>query len=159
MRTENTEIISVTSVSSVAILKILLILSNLLLYMQNGTPLVLIYDARCSLCRGCMKWIELHAIQKDAFEFIPCQSEQRRILFPEMTDETCLKSFQLVLSHNQILAGEKALPEIINRLKGFRWLSCLFKTPGIRVFLYAIYRWVANNRYIISQTVKPLIEE
>ena len=124
--------------------------------MQNRTPAVLIYDARCSLCRGCMKWIELHAIQKDAFEFMPCQSEERRRRFPEMSDETCLKSFQLVLSHNQILAGERALPEILKRLKGFRCLSVLFKTPIIRILLYAIYRWVANNRYIISKFIKPL---
>lgn len=127
--------------------------------MQQRTPPVLIYDARCSLCRGCMKWIELHAVGEDAFEFIPCQSDERRRRFPEMTDETCLKSFQLVLPQNQILSGDKALPEILKRLKGFRWLSILFKTPVIRVFLYAIYRWVANNRYIISQTIKPLIEE
>ena len=127
--------------------------------MQNRTPAVLIYDARCSLCRGCMKWIELHAIREDAFEFIPCQSEERRIRFPEMTDETCLKSFQMALPDNRILTGDKALPEIVNRLRGFRWLSFLFKTPVIRVFLYAIYRWVSNNRFIISQIIKPLIEE
>ena len=58
---------------------------------------VLIYDNKCSLCRGCMKWIELHAIGENAFEFVPCQSEERRIRFPEMTDENCLQSLKLVL--------------------------------------------------------------
>lgn len=120
---------------------------------------VLIYDDRCSLCRGCMKWIELHAIEKDAFEFIPCQSEERRKRFPEMTDETCMKSLQLALSGNQILKGDKALPEILVRLKGFRWLSIFFKTPIIKTFFYAIYWWVSNNRYVISRTIKPLVEE
>lgn len=127
--------------------------------MQNTTSAVLIYDARCSLCCGCMKWIELHALRKDAFEFIPCQSSERRRRFPEMSDETCLKSFQLVISHNQIHAGDKALPEILKRLRGFRWLSCLFKTPVMRIFLYVIYRWIANNRYMISKFIKPLITE
>ncbi|MBM4066727.1 MAG: DUF393 domain-containing protein [Planctomycetes bacterium] len=127
--------------------------------MQNRVPAVLIYDARCSLCCGCMKWIELHAIQKDAFEFISCQSEERKSRFPEITDEACQKYFHIVLSNNKILAGDKALPEVLNRLKGFRWLSILFKTPIIKSFLYAIYRWVANNRFIISRTIKPLTEE
>ena len=127
--------------------------------MRKTKKAVLIYDDRCSLCRGCMKWIELHAIREDAFEFIPCQSNERRTRFPDMTDETCLKSFQLALPDNRILAGDKALPEVLNRLKGFKWLSVLFKVPVIRVFLYAIYRWVSNNRFIISQTIKPLTEE
>lgn len=104
-----------------------------------------------------MKWIELHAIEKDAFEFIPCQSEERKSRFPEIMDETCLKSFHLVLPDSRILAGDKALPEILNRLKGFRWLHVLFKIPIIRVLMYAIYRWVANNRYIISKFIKPLV--
>ncbi len=127
--------------------------------MQNRTPAVLIYDARCSLCCGCMKWIKLHAIREDAFEFIPCQSEERRNRFPEITDKACQKSFHIVLPNNKILEGDKALPEVLNRLKGFKWLSILFKVPVIKAFLYVVYRWVANNRFIISQTIKPLIKE
>ncbi|HEY4481690.1 MAG TPA: DUF393 domain-containing protein [Candidatus Brocadiaceae bacterium] len=120
---------------------------------------VLIYDDRCSLCRGCMKWIELHAIEKNAFEFIQCQSEKRRNRFPEITDKACQKAFHIVLPNNRILAGDEALPEVLNRLKGYRWLSILFKMPIIKSFLYVVYRWVANNRFIISQTIKPLIVE
>lgn len=125
---------------------------------KTGTA-ILIYDDKCSLCRGCMRWIELHAVSKDVFEFIPCQSEDRRRRFPEMTDETCLQSFQLVLSHNTILGSDKALPEILIRLRGFRWLYLLFKLPISRACLYAVYRWVSSNRYIISQIIKPLIRE
>ncbi|MDN3515946.1 MAG: DUF393 domain-containing protein [Candidatus Brocadia sp.] len=127
--------------------------------MRKIKAVVLIYDARCSLCCGCIKWIELHAVNRDAFEFVPCQSEERRRRFPEMSDETCLQAFQLVLSHNQILSGEKALPEILTRLKGFRWLSALPRLPISRVIFYAVYRWIANNRYIISHIVKPLAQE
>lgn len=127
-------------------------------YMRDKERVVLIYDDACCLCRASMKWIQLHAIRRDAFECIPCQSEERRNRFPEMTDETCLKSLQLVLSNNQIVAGDMALPEIIIRLKGLRWLYALFKIPVIKTLLYAVYRWIANNRYIISQAIKPLIE-
>lgn len=125
---------------------------------KMGTA-VLIYDARCSLCRGCMKWIELHAIRKDAFEFIPCQSDERRTRFPDITDEACLQSIQLVLSHKQMLTGDKALPEILTRLKGFRWLHPLFKVPIIRALLYAVYHRIAKNRYSISRFIKPLVQE
>lgn len=118
---------------------------------------ILIYDDRCSLCCGCMKWIELHAIRKDAFEFIPCRSDERRKRFPQITDEACQQSLHLVLPRQRILKGDEALPEIMKRLRGFRWLVFLFRLPVFKVVLYAIYRWVANNRYIISLTIKPLI--
>lgn len=127
--------------------------------MRKPEAVVLIYDDKCSLCRGCRRWIELHAIRSDVFEFIPCQSEERRHRFPEVSDETCGQSFQLVLSHKQILAGDKALPEILIRLKVFRWLTPLFKLTISKNCLYAAYRWISNNRYIISQTIKPLIQE
>src|SRR3972149_8893882 len=127
--------------------------------MRKTKTAILIYDDRCSLCRGCMKWIELHAIQEDAFEFVPCQSEERKNRFPEITDKACQKSFHIVLPNNKILAGDKALPEGLNRLKGFRWLSILFLMPIIKSFLYVIYCRVSGNRFIISQTIKPLVEE
>ncbi|HHT9111558.1 MAG TPA: thiol-disulfide oxidoreductase DCC family protein [Candidatus Brocadiaceae bacterium] len=120
---------------------------------------ILIYDDRCSLCRGCMKWLELHAIRKDAFEFIPCQSDERRKRFPQITDEACQQFLHLVLPNHRILRGDEVLPEIMKRLRGFRWLSFLFKLPVMKIALYAIYRWVANNRYIIAQTIKPLVED
>lgn len=127
--------------------------------MKKVGSAVLIYDDKCSLCRGCMKWIELHAIRGDIFEFVPCQSEERRCRFPEMADEACLQTFQLVLSHNQILSGKEALPEILLRLRGFRWLYVFCKLPISNACLLVVYRWVSNNRYIISQVIKPLIRE
>jgi len=120
---------------------------------------ILIYDDGCSLCRGCMKWIELHAVQNGTFEFVPCQSDERRRRFPEVNDLTCRQSLLLVLPGNVIFSGDAALPEIIARLRGFRQLSVLFRTPVVRGFLYMLYRWVANNRYIISHAIKPLVEK
>ncbi len=127
--------------------------------MQTGTTAVLIYDARCSLCRGCMKWIELHAIRENAFEFISCQSEERKKRFPEITDEACRKSLQLALSGGQILVGEEVLPEILMRLKGYWRLCVFFRIPILKTVLYADYRLVSNNRFIISQTIQPLVGE
>lgn len=126
--------------------------------MKDKGSVILIYDDACCLCRGCMKWIELHAIRRDIFEFLPCQSEERRNRFPEISDETCLQSLQVILPGRRILTGDKVLPEILNRLRGFTWFSFLFKVPVIKVFLYVIYRWIAHNRYIISKTLWPLMD-
>src|SRR3989304_9745387 len=102
--------------------------------MREKKAVVLIYDDRCSLCRGCMKWIQLHAIQEDAFEFVPCQSEERKSRFPEITDKACKKSFHIVLSNNKILAGDTGLPEGLKPLKGYKWVSILFKIPINKAF-------------------------
>ncbi len=120
---------------------------------------VLIYDEECSLCCGCMRWLKLHAIGSDAFEVIPCQSKKRMSLFPGLSEKACLEELHLVLPDGQILTGDKSLPEILIRLRYFRWLAFLFKIPVIRLFSYAVYRLIANNRYIISKTILPLTEE
>jgi predicted DCC family thiol-disulfide oxidoreductase YuxK len=57
---------------------------------------VLIYDAGCSLCCGCMNWIKSHAMDTDVFEFIACQSEERKNRFPDIREEECLEALRLV---------------------------------------------------------------
>lgn len=121
--------------------------------------IVLLYDDSCSLCRGCMKWIELHAIRKGVFACIPYQSVERRRRFPEVEDTACRQSLLAVLPGNVMLSGDTTLPEIVARLRGFRRLSILFKIPMVRNLLYILYHWVANNRYIISHVIKPLVDE
>jgi predicted DCC family thiol-disulfide oxidoreductase YuxK len=120
---------------------------------------VLIYDDECSLCCGCMRWLKLHAVRGDAFKIIPCQSKKRMSLFPGLNEKACLEELHLVLPDGQILTGDKTLPEILIRLRHFRRLAVLFRIPVIRLFSYAVYRLIANNRYIISKTILPLTEE
>ena len=120
---------------------------------------ILIYDDECSLCCGCMRWLKLHAIGNDAFEIIPCQSKKRMSLFPGLNEKACLEESHMVLPGGQILTGDETLPEILIRLRYFRWLAVLFRIPVIRLFSYAVYHLIANNRYIISKTILPLTEE
>ena len=65
----------------------------------------------------------------------------------------------MVLPDGQIIIGDKSLPEILIRLRYFRRLAVLFRVPVIRLFSYAVYRLIANNRYVISQTILPLTQE
>ena len=65
----------------------------------------------------------------------------------------------MVLPDGQIVTGDKSLPEILIRLRYFRWLAVLFRIPVIRLFSYAAYRLIANNRYVISRTILPLTQE
>lgn len=112
-------------------------------------PAVLIYDGACPFCQGAMTWIQRRA-RPGQFEFLPCQSQERRARFPRMSDQACLEALQLVLPDGRVLAGDAAIPEILQRLRGWRWLTRLFRLPGAAVFAPRLYRWVARNRYAIS---------
>ena len=100
-----------------------------------------------------MAWIQKNTIP-DRFEYLTCQSDERKQRFPSMSDETCLKAIQLVLPRQKILSGADAIPEILSRLRGWSILQNLFQIPGVRWLAPIVYRWIANNRYRISCMIK-----
>lgn len=112
-------------------------------------PAVVVYDGDCPVCVGGKRWVERRALTGQ-FEFLPCQSPARRTRFPWMSERACLDALQLVLPDGRVLAGEVAIPEILRRLRGWRWLAFLFHLPGAGVLAPRVYRWVARNRYAIS---------
>ncbi len=122
-------------------------------------PLTIIYDSKCSLCRGSMKWIELKAINKNSFRFIACDSEERAIEFPLIQKTDCLKAMHVITPEKEVIKGDGALSEIVIRLKNYNKLTIFFKIPILRHLFYAVYRCIANNRYVISQTIWPLIDD
>jgi predicted DCC family thiol-disulfide oxidoreductase YuxK len=117
----------------------------------KGTPglAVVIYDGACGLCQGSVGWVSRRA-RAGAFEFLPCQSAERRARYPTLAEATCLEAIQLVLPDGRILGGADALPEILRRLRGWRWAAALFRVPGARLLAPIAYRWIARNRYRIS---------
>ena len=110
---------------------------------------VLIYDGGCGLCRGGISWISRRAV-RGHFEFLPCQAAERRARYPWMDERTCMEAMQLILPDGRILAGAAAIPEILRRLRGWRWLAAVFRLPGLEALAPVLYRWVARHRYQIS---------
>jgi predicted DCC family thiol-disulfide oxidoreductase YuxK len=49
-----------------------------------------------------------------------------------------------------VLAGDAAIPEILRRLRGWRWLARVCRLPGIELLAPRLYAWVARHRYQIS---------
>lgn len=118
---------------------------------DEGMPglAVVIYDGACGLCQGSVGWVSRRA-RAGAFEFLPCQAVERRARYPALAEATCLEAIQLVLPDGRILGGAAALPEILRRLRGWRWAAALFRVPGARLLAPIAYRWIARNRYRIS---------
>lgn len=111
---------------------------------------VLIYDADCAMCRASALWIMRLALSAGALEILPCRSSTRRTRFPAIADEACLSAMQLVLPDGRILVGADAVPELLRRIRGLRWLATLFALPGVRPVARRVYGWIARNRMRLS---------
>jgi predicted DCC family thiol-disulfide oxidoreductase YuxK len=67
-----------------------------------------------------------------------------------MDERACLEAMQLILPDGRLLAGDAAIPEILRRMRGWRWLASAFRLPGVEMLGPVLYRWVARHRYQIS---------
>jgi predicted DCC family thiol-disulfide oxidoreductase YuxK len=114
---------------------------------------VVIYDGACGLCGEGVAWIGRRA-RRGEFEFLPCQAAERRMRFPWMEERTCMEAMQLILPDGRALAGAAAIPEIMRRLRGWRWLAALFRLPGVDRLAPPAYAWIARHRYRISTVLR-----
>ena len=114
---------------------------------------VLIYDGNCPVCEKTVVWIK-HNAKRGAFEMLPCQSGSMKQRFPSIKRAVCMQAMQLVLPDGTVLSGEKALPEILRRLKQYSSAAALFKLPIGDPFP-GLYRWLADRRYHIARLLFP----
>jgi predicted DCC family thiol-disulfide oxidoreductase YuxK len=121
---------------------------------DNEEKSVLIYDEDCPICRKAAHWVERNK-KGDVLELLPCQAEVVRSRFPSMDETVCMKAMQLVLPDGRVLPGEKALPEIMKRLRRYDWVAWVFKFPGSETLSRAFYRWFADRRYRIAGILFP----
>jgi len=122
-----------------------------------GAPAVLIYDDECAMCRGSALWLMRRALGSgaDELEILPCRSPARRARFPAIDEAACLAAMQLVLPDGRVVSGADAVPELLARMPGWRWLARFFALPGIRPLARRVYGWIARNRMRLSCAVPP----
>ena len=113
------------------------------------TPAVLIYDGVCGVCGAAKGWIERRAAP-GAFEFLTCQDPERVRRYPAISEADCMVAMQLVLPGGRVLAGDRAIPEILARLGHWRWLGLAFRIPGASRLAPPVYAWIARHRYRLS---------
>jgi len=116
---------------------------------------VLIYDAECPVCRAAADWVLRNAVDRDDFETVPCRSEETRARFPAVTEAACLQAMHLVLPDGTVLAGERAVPEILRRTRRYRRAAGLFRLPGAGILSRLLYRAFARRRHRISRLIPP----
>ena len=115
----------------------------------------LVYDADCPVCRAAADWVRRNAVAPGTFEYLPCRSAETRSRFPAIAEAACLQAMHLVLRDGTILAGEKALPEILRRTRRYRRAAVLFRIPGAGILSRILYRAFARRRHRISRLFPP----
>jgi predicted DCC family thiol-disulfide oxidoreductase YuxK len=118
-------------------------------FRKNREQASLIYDGSCPICSGTVKWIKENEIE-NSFMLLPCQTKETADRFPGIERAACMKAMHLVLPDGSVLVGEQALPEILSRLKRYRFAALLFRLPGSRTISRIAYRWFADRRYKIA---------
>ena len=111
---------------------------------------VLIYDGDCAMCRASALWLMRRALVSDGLEVLPCRSRVRRERYPAISDQACMSAMQLVLPDGRVLAGADAVPELLRRVRGWRWVASLFGLPPVLPVTRRVYAWVARSRMKLS---------
>ena len=102
------------------------------------------------MCRASALWLMRRARVPDRLEILPCRSAPRRERYPEITDEACMSAMQLVLPDGRILSGADAVPELLRRVRGWRWVASVLGLPPVRPVTRRLYAWVARSRMKLS---------
>jgi predicted DCC family thiol-disulfide oxidoreductase YuxK len=115
---------------------------------MNGPPptATVIYDGHCGFCAASVSWLRAHALP-GALRFLPSQSPLRRAWFPSLTDAQCGDGIHLLLPDGRVFSGDRALPEILARTRGWwrvAWLARWLATLGLTA---PFYRWIARHRH------------
>ena len=119
----------------------------------TGRP-VLIFDGECSVCRGAVEWIRRRCAP-ESFEYLSCHAEELPRRFPHVGKSACLEAMHLILPDGRVLAGEQAVPEILLRLRRWKWTAALFRLPGAGTLSRVFYRGFAARRHRFSAPGAP----
>ncbi len=97
-------------------------------------PLLLAYDAECSLCVKRADWIAARDAE-GLLTLFPLQHPELAKMAPELAGLTLHGELHgLDLGTRAVLQGPALLPEILSRLPRWCWLAPLLRLPGMARF-------------------------
>lgn len=108
---------------------------------------ILLYDGHCVLC---MRSVEtLHKLKTNAvLETIPLQHADLNALLPDTAYEKLQAQIHVIDSESgHVYKGADAIVFVVSTVSSLRWLSALYRFPGLKPVADFLYRWIAKHRY------------
>lgn len=110
-------------------------------------PLLVAYDAECSLCRRMMDWVQ----RRDRWGCIvafPFQNPGLSQVAPELAARPLhLEIHGVDTASRRVFAGEALIPEVLGRLPRWRCVAPLLRIPGVPALSRRVYLWIAERRF------------
>lgn len=115
---------------------------------MKDNRLIIIYDGHCVLCTRTVA--RLMTLQTTAvIESIPLQDERTVTLLPEGYNREQLdKEIHVIdMSNGLIIRGADAVVYVMTKLPSLRFVSIMYRIPGMKWLASRIYQWIARHRY------------
>jgi len=112
----------------------------------DGPRPTLIYDGECGFCRRSVDLLRRWD-REQRIALVPFQDQARVAAFG-IPLPALAAAMHLVLPppDSRVLAGADAVPELLRRLPGKRWLAWGFHIPGVPLLARRLYGWIARRR-------------
>ena len=111
----------------------------------------LIYDGECGICQQAVallkRWDREHVLH-----FVPFQDEAAVARFG-IALPALAAAMHLIVPAGRVYPGADAIPELLRLVPGKRWLSPLFRIPGVLPLARRIYAWIAMRRHCLVRGI------
>ena len=111
----------------------------------------IVFDGQCPFCIRQVARIQQRDLE-GTFEYVPRQTQGLESRFPKLAEGDFNTGMRLVHVDGSVSVGADAVYQIARRLPGWRGWAWLYRVPGLRSLLRAIYGWIARNRYRLART-------
>lgn len=115
---------------------------------MKDNRLIIIYDGHCVLCtRTVARLMKLRTTVD--IESIPLQDERTFTILPDGYDYNLLdKEIHVIdMSSGRIIRGAEAIVYVMMKLPSLRYVSMMYRIPGMKWLASRIYQWIAKRRY------------
>ncbi len=117
---------------------------------------VFYYDADCGMCSSVVRWLR-HFDTRARISWTPIQNIHTPP--PGLSQDDLRKAAYLVCAPGDNHEGFFAFRELLLKLPPLSPLGALMRLPGVSLIGVPAYRWVARNRYRISECQLPRLGE
>jgi predicted DCC family thiol-disulfide oxidoreductase YuxK len=110
-------------------------------------PLLLAYDAECSLCRTLVGWVQARDRGGLVIPF-PLQNPELVRMAPELAGRELGEALHaLDTGSRRVFRGGDCLAPLLARLRGWNLLAPLLRLPGVRALARRAYASLAARRH------------